>query len=199
MVSLLLKRFFDRDPAMRQRLLIAMPIGYALEVSAGKTTGGTFANLPACTRVAETGCVVAYRAFLDGTTHEPYLSAPSAGHESMCVDPAALAQRGRQTLSRSFFPVPQRGWLSLFMRGVNDVTTPFVLLRDYYSARCVAGPNGYRYLAVSERPRPGDQRQSPVNISSSLFRTDLGLHLLDFQLAQGDLVDLVAERAAALR
>ena len=85
------------------------------------------------------------------------------------------------------------------LRGVDDVTSPFVLLRDFYSARCVAGRDGYRYLAVSETRRPGDQRRSPLDLSSSLFRTDLGLHLLDYQLAQGDLVDLVAERAAALR
>ena len=199
MVSLLLKRFFDRDPAMRERLLLALPIGYALEVAAGKTTGGTFANVPICTQVGETGCVVGYRSFLAGTTHEPYLSAPSAGHESVCVNPAALAHRGRETLSRAFFPAARRGLASLFLRGVDDVTSPFVLLRDFYSARCVAGADGYRYLAVSETPRPGDQRQSPLDLSSSLFRTDLGLHLLDYQLAQGDLVDLVAERAAALR
>jgi hypothetical protein len=197
MVSLLLKRFFDGDPAMRERLLLAMPIGYALEVAAGKTTGGTFTNLPICTEAGQTACVVGYRAFVAGAAHEPYLSAPSAGQESVCVNPAALARRGRETLSRSFFPVVRRGWASLFTPGVNDVTSPFVMLRDYYSARCVAGPDGYRYLAVSEPSR--DQRRSPVNLSSWLSRTDLGLHLFDYQLAQGDLLDLVAERAAALR
>ncbi|MEJ7732619.1 MAG: DUF3089 domain-containing protein [Polyangiaceae bacterium] len=198
MVSLLLKRFFDRDPAMHERLLLAMPIGWAMEVAAGKTTGGTFANVPICTQIAETGCVVGYRAFLGGTTHDAYPSGPSAGHESVCVNPAALAHRGRETLSRAFFPVARRGAASLFFRGVDDVTSPFVLLRDFYSARCVVGPDGDRYLAVSERPRPGDQRQSPVDLWSPLFRTDLGLHILDYQLAQGDLVDLVAERAAVL-
>lgn len=199
MVGMLLQRFFDGDPAMRERLLMAMPIGWAMDVAAGKTTGGTFANVPVCTRIGETGCVVSYRAFLAGTEHEPVLSQPPPGRESVCVNPAALAHGGRERLSRSFFPVPHRGAMTLLVRGVDDVTSPFVLLRDFYAARCVSGDNGYRYLAVAETPVPGDERESPMDTSFFLFRTDMGLHLLDYQLAQGDLVDLVAERAAALR
>src|SRR5262249_51544804 len=108
------------------------------------------------------------------------------------------AHRGSEKLSRAFFAVGDEVAASLVMEGVEDVTSPFVMLRDFYSARCAAGPNGYRYLAVSETPRPGDARVGPIDLPLLPFRGPLGLHILDLQLAQGDLLDLVAERTAAL-
>jgi hypothetical protein len=89
--------------------------------------------------------------------------------------------------------------LRRFMHGVADVTTPFVLVRDFYGARCVRGPAGDAWLEVSA-PQATDTRTSPVDLHDRRFRIgNLGLHVLDMQLAQGDLVDMVARRAAALR
>lgn len=122
---------------------------------------------------------------------------PSEGGERACVDPVALDGQAGSPFSRAFIPVS--GDASLVMRGVDGVTTPFVMLRDFYRGACVKGPGGVSYLAVSAVPGPNDVRVSPVNMTSRLFRGKLGLHLFDFQFAQGDLVDLVARRAAALR
>src|ERR1700722_2175501 len=66
MVVELLKRFFDHDPLMRERLLLAMPTGWPMDVAPGQTTGGTFTNIPVCTHAGETGCVVGYRSYADG-------------------------------------------------------------------------------------------------------------------------------------
>jgi hypothetical protein len=76
------------------------------------------------------------------------------------------------------------------------VTTPFVMLRDFYAGRCVSRPDGFRYLAVSTVGAAGDARVSPIDLSICWLRGKMGLHLLDFQLEQGDLVDLVAHRSA---
>ena len=46
MVIRLLQRVFDGDPAIRARLVVAMPIGWDVEVAKGKTVGATFANIP---------------------------------------------------------------------------------------------------------------------------------------------------------
>jgi hypothetical protein len=61
MVVRLLQKRFDDDPAMRARLVVAMPIGWPVQVAAGRTTGGSFVNLPMCTADEESGCVLAYR------------------------------------------------------------------------------------------------------------------------------------------
>jgi hypothetical protein len=206
MVVRLLRRFFDDDPALRSRLLLAMPIGGDVDVLAGDTRGGTTKNIAACTRPEETGCIVAYRTYAAGERVEPDRWAPLAGHETVCVDPS-LADRAPVASASSSAP-PHRltgatfaVWPELrgFMRGIEGVETPFVVLRDFYGVRCVRGPGGFAYLEVSAAPLPGDTRTSPVELRHRRFRLgNLGLHVLDLQLAQGDLVDMVARRVSRL-
>lgn len=192
----LLRRFFDRDEAMRARLLLAMPIGGEVEVPIGKTSGGTFETLPLCTRPLETGCVVAYRTHHAKDAVDPSRWAPRPGFETACVDPSVvdLEEPARSTshaLARAYYPA--RGELARFMRGISDVTTPFVVLRDFYEARCVRGERGYAYLAVDARG------EGPVDLASRRFKIGkLGLHVLDLQLPQGDLIDMVARRVARI-
>ena len=204
MVVRLLRRFFDDDPAMRARLLLAMPIGGEVDVLAGDTRGGTVKNIPACTRADEIGCIVAYRTYAAGERVEADRWAPAPAHETVCVDPSAIdggapaaQQAAQHHFSRTYFAV----WPELrgFLRGVDDVTTPFVLLRDFYGARCVRGPDGFAWLEASVAPAAGDTRTSPVELRDRRFRIGkLGLHVLDLQFAQGDLVDMVARRVIAL-
>ncbi len=196
MVIALLQRFFDGDPAMRERLLLAMPIGWPIEVESGKTIGGTFTNLPACTRAGETGCVVGYRSYDGAVEAKPGAGKPSAGHESLCVNPSELAH-GTDSYSEGVFATQRRGSVSL--RGVADVHTPFVVFPHFYAGHCMTGPSGFRYLGVLTPPASGrDRRASPVDMSNPWLHGEMGYHLLDMQLAQGDLIDLVSERAAAL-
>jgi hypothetical protein len=193
MVNRLLRRFFDDDPVMRARLLLAMPIGGEVDTARGSTRGGTTKNIPVCTRADEIGCIVAYRTHAAGERIVADRWAPSDGHDTVCVDPSATP-----TLSRSYFAV----WPELrrFMHGVSEVTTPFVLLRDFYTARCVRGPDGFAWLEVAApSPPTSDKRASPVDLHDRRFRIgNLGLHILDLQLTQGDLVDMVARRASGL-
>lgn len=193
MVTRLLKRFFDDDAAMRERLLLALPIGGDLEVAKGSTTGGTFKNVPACSHPDETGCVIGYRSFLEA--FEPKTIAtevPRPGNETVCVNPAEIDAGSGRPFSRTFFPLTDD--VRKRLRGVDGITTPFVMLRGFYSGRCLGRADGFRYLAVSASPAVGDARVSPVDLSTRLLRGPLGLHILDFQFAQGDLVDLVARR-----
>ena len=195
MVNRLLRRFFDDDPAMRARLLLAMPIGGDVDALTSDTRGGTTKNIPACTRPDETGCIVAYRSYAAGEHVDPDRWAPPPGHETVCVNPAPTAEP--RHLSRSYFAV----WPELrrFMHGIEGVTTPFVMLRGFFTARCVRGPEGYAWLEVSSAAAADDTRKSPVDLHDRRFRIGkLGLHVLDMQLTQGDLVDMVARRAAAL-
>jgi hypothetical protein len=79
---------------------------------------------------------------------------------------------------------------------MDGMGTPFVMTRDLYTGQCVDAGNGLRYMTIAVTL--GDRRTSPVNLSLPFLHGVLGYHLFDMQFPQGDLVDLVAERAGAL-
>lgn len=199
MVVRLLRRFFERDAAMRARLVLAMAIGGEVETAAGRATGGTFASIPVCTRPLETGCVVAYRSHAAGVPVEAARWTPGPGRETACVDPASLdgpRVGAERRLAGATFAVG--GDLGRFLRGVSDVTTPFVVYPDLYEARCVRGERGYAYLEIAASPAEGDARGAgPLDLRGRRLRIGrLGLHVLDLQLPQQDLVAMIARRAA---
>src|SRR5690242_10877716 len=102
MLTLLLQREIDPNPALRARLVAAVILGANVAVPAGKDVGATFQNIPACRRADQIGCVIAYSSF----GHEPPPDAvfgrpgrgvsaqsgqtASAGLEVVCTNPAAL-------------------------------------------------------------------------------------------------------------
>ncbi len=196
MVTRLLRRFFDDDPALRARLLVAMPIGGWVEAPKGRTTGGTFTNLPVCTRPDELGCVVAYHTYREGSEVTPGSWGPKPGNEAVCVNPTSVDRNERRWFSGTYLPANARA--QRLLTGIEGVTTPYVLFRELYTGHCVESPGGYRYLAVAEQRGPGDTRPSPIDLGTFALNTGMGMHILDLQFPQGDLVDMVARRAAAL-
>jgi hypothetical protein len=197
MIVRLLERRFEHDPVMRQRLLIAMPIGGPVEVPRGGTIGGTFSTLPLCTRSDELGCVVAYQSRPAGGKVGKPAFAPQKQNEIACVNPASLGGTGAHRFSRSLFPITAQ--TRPFLRGIEGILTPFLMLRNFYSGECTEGPDGYRYLGVAAAPEAGDARSSALDLTSDKFNGVLGLHVVDFQFAMGDLIDLVARRAGHAR
>jgi hypothetical protein len=196
MVVRLLQRRFEHDPVMRARLLVAMPIGGPVEVPRGRAVGGTFDALPLCTAPDELGCVVAFQSRVAGGKAGAPAFQPKPGNEIACVNPAPGAQ-GARRFSRTLLPLTEqtRPWL----QNLDGVATPLVMLRDLYTGACIDGPDGYRYLGVATALEPRDERASPVDLADGRFNGLLGLHVLDFQFAQGDLVDLVARKARGAR
>ncbi len=195
MVRRLLQRMFDGDPAMRARLLVALVIGGDVEVPRGQRVGATFGHLPLCASPDEKGCVIAYRSHEEGAPVSPGRAAPSPGSETACVNPADLTSNARRPFAGAYIPVTNR--LRPHLAGVDDVTTPFVALHGFYAGRCVDGPDGYRYLSISLAGDPGDVRVNPVDFGALPLRRSLGLHVLDFQIPQEDLVEQVSHRLQA--
>jgi len=189
MVVRLLQDYFDKDPAMRQRLLIAMPIGGTLQVPLGKTSGTTFLNLPYCTRDGERGCVIAYNSYRRESGSFKHIAESAPGDAMICVNPASVADPGRGVYLRTY--VPQHGPFGT----VKGVSTPFVLYRDLYSGRC-AEDGGYRYLEITQSADPGKLRKPPMDITGWLWGTRMGTHIGDMQFTQGDLIELIRVRAA---
>jgi hypothetical protein len=196
MVVRLLRRLFDEDPAMRERLLVAMPIGMRVEVPAGRATGGTFSHIEPCRRDDQQGCVIAYRSHSAARPVDPGRWGPVAGRETVCVNPADVAGNTRRPLAGSAVPVTPR--LRSRVPELRAVETPFVILGRLWSAQCVDGPRGYRYLAIAPAGLPGDTRRSPIDLNAWLWTRPMGLHLVDFHLPLGELVEQVRIRAAAV-
>jgi hypothetical protein len=96
---------------------------------------------------------------------------------------------------RTIFPVNERTRAKYDI--LKDIKTPYVAYPDFYAGRCVAGEGGYHYLEVRAAPQPGDHREEPLDLDAFWFGTQMGLHILDLQFPQGDLVDLVRRKIAA--
>jgi hypothetical protein len=178
---------------MRARLLLALPIGGDVDVPDGATKGGTFANIPLCTSPDELACVVAFRTYHAGRPAHSWDGPPPRGRRTACVNPADVGGTERHLLSSAVFPT--RSKFRQGMPGADWAATPFIVLRDFYAAQCVDGQNGFRYLAVDAAPGPDDSRKNPIDFDGLIWRSQLGLHLLDLQLAQGDLVAMIKRRA----
>jgi hypothetical protein len=185
MVKRLLQRFFDDDALMRERLLLAMPIGGNIDVPNGQTKGSTFHNIPSCTKEDELACVVSYRSYW-GNSQGRTEHALRPGDQSVCVNPASLADPKARAPLHAYFPKMER------FQGIEGVTTPFLYYPDLYSGRCVDGMNMYRYLEIAEFPSPGGARKSPIDLSS--FTGKYGTHVIDLQFPQGDLIEMVKKR-----
>jgi hypothetical protein len=191
MVVRLLQHVFDRDAELRKRLLLALPVGWYVEVPRGKTTGGTFENVPVCTAPDQSGCVVAYRSYEAGASVRAGEHGPRDGDVSVCVNPAAVGSDAVAPFSRAYFDMSE--YTRRFVH-VDGVGTPFLELDGFYRGQCVDGEGGVRYLAISTVP--GDRRQNPASYAKLPLHQFVGLHVLDMLLPQGDVVDLVARHVA---
>lgn len=197
MLTRLLQEEFDDDPELRGRLIAALLIGGSVSVPKGGVVGGSFQNIPLCTGAAETGCVIAYRTYGEG--FPPVGNGNAPGDPSLdqaCTNPAALAG-GEGTFARSYLPTFARQ--PLFDPGPNPWDTPFVLFRSFFAGACVSDSAGYSYLEIRARPAVGDLRINPVDFARPLFDPAfLGTHVLDWNFPLGELIELVATKAAAM-
>jgi hypothetical protein len=187
----LVKSEVDRKPSERKRLVSALLIGGNVQVPIGKTVGGDFKHVPACTRGRQTGCVVGYSTF---DTIPPAGSLfgrlpGSTSRQVLCVNPASLSgDRGK--LSSYFMTKPEPGPLSAVTTPGFSAPTPWVFVPNLYTAQCMS-QDGASWLQVNHAA--GDPRPA---VPTSLGPT-WGLHLADMQLAMGNLVKLVRLEAKA--
>ena len=197
MVTQLMQNYIDPNPDLRARLVTGLLIGGSVTVPDGQTIGGTFQNIPLCTSDAQTGCIIAYRSYADG--YPPAGGSNVVGPDGMdtaCTNPAALGG-GQGIFKKSYFPL--FAYDPVFNIGPpTSFTTPFALYPDFYAGECVKDDHNRSYLKISVAPEPGDVRQNYVPFDNPILSPSfLGLHILDYNFPQGDLLDLVATKAAA--
>lgn len=181
---------------VQAKLISALLLGTNLPVEKGKDTG-TFKSIPLCKSNTQVGCVLAYASFLD-TAPPPANSRfarpreANSAMEAACVNPAALG--GGKGELHSYLSSTANGHEATgWAKGVT-VTTPFVSVPGLLSATCV-NAGGFNYLAVHVNADPADPRLDAIKPGA--VTPDWGLHLIDVNLAMGNLVDLVGSQGKA--
>ena len=194
----LIRSEIDGTP-MQSRIVSALLIGApgGILVPRGRDAGGTFAHMPLCRAATQTGCVVAYSSFRN--TAPPAantrfgLSADST-LVAVCTNPAALD--GGEAALNGYFDAAGRTALPLgpsdpWTVGGQPITTRMVRVVGLLKGQCKS--NAFAsYLEVSVQRGPG----SPASrdIQGDLVEP-LGLHLVDMEVAMGNLIDLVGQQA----
>lgn len=201
MTQILLQRLLDGDPKLRQRFIVGLLIGGGVKVPPGEVIGGSFENIPLCTSDDELGCVIAYRTFA-----EDYPPPDDRGTlDSACTNPASLSPNAKTTLAGSYFPtsVHQEAFGGPIEEVAEDmgIDTPFLLMRNFYTAQCKKNENGLSYLEIGVAGTAGDLRENIVPFDHWLFSPSLlglGLHVLDYNFVMDELLTLVEQKASQM-
>ena len=202
MLVQLVRDEIDSNPALRDRLVSAVLLGTSVQVPVGEDVGADFANLPLCANRHDHGCIVTYSSFR-ATAPPPansFFGVPrEAGWEAGCTNPAALG--GRTGPLDAYFPTDGRSlpilpatdvpWLDPAL-GV-EIGTPFVKLPGLLEGAC-AERDGFVYLEVTVKGDPGDPRIDDIGGDLS---PEWGLHLVDANVAMGNLVSLARTQGRA--
>lgn len=186
----LVREEIDPKRKLRRKLLSALLLGWNVTVAEGRDAGGDFEHVKACRSPKQLGCVVAFSTYNApvpegapfGRTNEP-------GREVLCANPAALGG-GSAPLdtihpTEPFAPGTIRVANAALGLRSPDVSTPFVEYRGAYSGRCSSADDA-NVLQIAGAP--GAPRLNPIPAT-------WGLHLVDANIAQGNLVDLVRKQA----
>ncbi len=206
MLTQLVKQEIDPRKKARAKLTSALLLGGNVLVPRGKNVGGDFKHIPACRAPKQTGCVVAYSTFNEPPPANAIFGRSDAGFnqvrggasaaaktEVLCVNPAAL--RGGTAVAHAYFPTHlPLGILggALPAEAVAPNPTPWVSYPGLYQIRC-RDENGASWLQVDEQRAAGDPRPELINSLGATW----GLHLVDVNIDQGDLVTLVRRQGAA--
>lgn len=200
MLTQLLGRAIEGKPA--QKLLIsAMLVGSTVVVPEGKDVGGLYQTIPLCRAASQSGCIVTFASFRTDSPPTPdsrFAKGDRPGVEAGCTNPAALG--GGRAATRNYLAAS-----GTILGGADTprwssdgapVTTPFVSLPGLLATECVR-KDGFNYLAVTTNADPADPRADDVGgdiKAGTMVVRSWGLHLIDMNVVQGDLIALAGEQ-----
>jgi hypothetical protein len=186
------------------RMVSALLLGATLPVAKGKDTGGAFKAIPLCHSATQTGCVINYSSFRSNVpppANTLFGKVPDPNLEAACVNPAALGggsgelhaylDASGKTITST---VPVKPWTT----GAT-VDTPWVSVPGLLTAKCTKNDNA-TFLEITVHGDPADPRVDEITGDIGPAATPLanwGLHLIDVNLAMGNLVEIVGQQARA--
>jgi len=195
MLRRLLQRRFEKDDALRDKLVVAMLIGPLGDVFVphDANVGGTFKRIGLCTSEQERACVLTYNSFAAGREPQRWYAAwVPRGYIPACTNPVSLDES--EAPVTALIPTGRKG--SLFDFGVDfGADSDFVMYRDFYAIACVNDRRGRPYLRVSVNAAPSDQREQLLPFGAPrLNQHGFGLHILDFAFGVEALKEQLRQR-----
>ena len=200
----LIRNEIDGKP-VQSKIVSALLLGTSLAVPKGKDVGGAFQHIPVCRAASQTGCVIAYASFrstIPPPDNSRFGRVQGENMQAVCANPAALgggsgelhaylSAGGRSIVGSAAEPKP---WVT-----GKTIDTPWVSVPGLLSAQCVANEKG-SYLEVTVHGNPADPRVDDIVgdvMANGQVNASWGLHLVDVNLAMGNLVDIVGAQAKA--
>lgn len=194
MLRELVTKEIDGSASARRKLVSALLLGGNVTVKKGSDVGGDFQRIRACRAATQLGCVVAFSVYDETPPVDALFGGTlTKGQEVLCTNPGRLSG-GAATIdpispSAPFAPGTSiSAGISLLRYPQPAAATRWISAPGSFTARC-SEAGGTNFLQVS--PRNGAPNLSP---SPS---PQWGLHLVDANLALGNLVELVRTQAAA--
>jgi hypothetical protein len=200
----LIRKEIDGKP-VQARMVSAILLGTTLAVPRGKDVGGAFQHVPLCHSASQTGCVITYASFRS-TVPPPadtlFGKVGDPGMVAACTNPAALGGGSGElhaylsTDGRTITATtPPKPWVV----PERPIDTPWVSVPGLLTARCTSNDNA-TYLEVTVHGDPSDPRTDDIIgdiAANGRVLANWGLHLVDANLAMGNLVDIVGQQAKA--
>ena len=202
----LVRRRIDTHRALRGRMVSAVLLGGNVTVRKGSDRGGVFRRVRTCERAAQLSCVIAFSVFNEtpppealfgrgGSRVADFLGLPDSSKlETACTNPAALG-RSRSVRLTSVVPVEPFAPGSLIAAGISllglqwpAAGTTFIQSEGAFTGRC-SRAGGAHVLRIASAPGTPAAKASPT--------PEWGLHLVDANVAQKDLLDVVRRQIRA--
>jgi hypothetical protein len=186
------------------QLVSAILMGTTVAVPKGKDVGGTFKQTPLCKSASQTGCVITFASFrstIPPAANTLFGKVTEPGLEAACSNPANLAGGSGElkaylsTEGRTIAGAPrQRPWVT----PETKIESPFVAVPGLLSAECASNENA-NYLKITVNGVPADPRTDDIggDLGAGPTAAQWGLHLIDVNLAMGNLVDIVGQQSKA--
>ncbi len=193
---------------VQSRLVSAILLGTNIPVPKGQDVGGAFKKIPLCRKPDQTGCLISYASFrstLPPPANTLFGRVTGDGMESVCTNPAALGGgsgplhaylTGVGSLIASGAPQKHQ-WVA---NGA-AIETPFVSVPGMLTAKCATNENG-SYLELTVNGDPADPRADDIPGDLGMMgrvQANWGMHLVDVNIAMGNLVDIVSRQAKAFK
>ena len=188
----LIRDEIDPSARARRRIVSAILLGGNVNVAKGRDRGGDFKNMRACRSARQLGCVIAFSAFdetpppnaLFGRASEP-------GHEILCTNPGALGGGAARVTpvypTKPFADSVIGAAANLAAASLPKPATPWVAVPRGVRAFC-SKAGGASVLQV----RPLGDAFTTTPIPDATW----GVHLIDANVALGDLANLVKRQIA---
>jgi hypothetical protein len=196
----LIRRRIDTKPALRRRLVSAVLLGGDVAVRKGSDRGGSFRHVPTCRAATQRACVLAFSTFAEtppasalfgrgASRVAEFLDLPAgADLESACTNPAALGSDRSVPLTSIASAAPFAPG-TLIAAGISllglqwpAAPTTFIESHGAFTGAC-SREGGAHVLRIAPAPGTPLPKASPT--------ADWGLHLVDANIALGELVQVV--------